>query len=89
MEQRIPQPVAPSTSCAHPRVGRHHPAEPGSSMVGSWAGALANPRHGGGAAAAMLARARGSWHARLAKYLFCNYVHAMNIFLLIEFKCQL
>ena len=46
-------------------------------------GALANPRHGGGAAAATPAR------ARLAKYRFCNYVHAMNIFLLIEFKCQL
>jgi len=85
MEQRIPQPVAPSTSCAHPRVGRHHPAEPGSStvaakMAGSWAGFLANPWHGGGAAAATPAHTCGSWRARLAKYLFCNYVHAMNIF---------
>ena len=25
----------------------------------------------------------------LANIFFCNYVHAMNIFLLIEFKCQL
>jgi hypothetical protein len=61
----------------------------GSGRAGSRAGALANPRHGGGAAAATPARGRGSWRARLAKYLFCIYVHAMNIFLLIEFKCQL
>ena len=43
MEQRIPRPAAPSTSCARPLTGRPHPAEPGR---GAAAGPTLRPARG-------------------------------------------
>jgi len=48
MEQRIPRPAAPSTSCARPQAGggRAHPVEPSQAAAGR-GGALASSRRGG------------------------------------------